>query len=80
MFTFKGKENVVTEVAKKLNVVHVLEGAEAQRGRHFSKGFVRERPIPIAGILTGLSDGKDGHPIKRGVWLLRNLLDENRNA
>src|SRR5207245_7424888 len=29
-----------------------------------------------AGILTGLSDGKDGHPIKRGVWLLRNLLDD----
>jgi mono/diheme cytochrome c family protein len=29
-----------------------------------------------AGILAGLSDGKDGHPIKRGVWLLRNLLDD----
>jgi hypothetical protein len=29
-----------------------------------------------AGILTGLSDGKDGHPIKRGVWLLRTLLDD----
>ena len=29
-----------------------------------------------AGILTGLSDGQDGHPIKRGVWLLRNLLDD----
>ena len=29
-----------------------------------------------ASILTGLSDGKDGHPIKRGMWLLRNLLDE----
>ncbi len=29
-----------------------------------------------AGILTGLSDGRDGHPIKRGVWLLRNLLDD----
>ena len=29
-----------------------------------------------ASILTGLSDGKDGHPIKRGMWLLRNLLDD----
>lgn len=29
-----------------------------------------------ASVLTGLSDGKDGHPIKRGVWLLRNLLDD----
>ncbi|MGE3804223.1 MAG: DUF1592 domain-containing protein [Gemmataceae bacterium] len=29
-----------------------------------------------AGILTGNSDGRDGHPIKRGVWLLKNLFDE----
>jgi hypothetical protein len=29
-----------------------------------------------ASILTGLSDGKDGHPVKRGMWVLRNLLDE----
>ena len=28
------------------DVVHVLQGAEAQRGRHFGKGFVRERPTP----------------------------------
>ncbi len=29
-----------------------------------------------ASVLTGLSDGRDGHPIKRGMWLLKNLLDE----
>lgn len=29
-----------------------------------------------AGILAGNSDGRDGHPIKRGMWLLKNLLDE----
>ncbi len=29
-----------------------------------------------ASVLTGTSDGHDGHPIKRGMWLLRNLLDE----
>lgn len=29
-----------------------------------------------AGILAGLSDGKDGHPVKRGVWILKNLLNE----
>jgi mono/diheme cytochrome c family protein len=29
-----------------------------------------------ASILTGLSDGRDGHPIKRGMWLLKNLFDE----
>jgi mono/diheme cytochrome c family protein len=29
-----------------------------------------------ASVLTGLSDGRDGHPIKRGMWLLKNLFDE----
>lgn len=29
-----------------------------------------------ASILTGTSDGLDGHPIKRGMWLLKNLLDD----
>jgi mono/diheme cytochrome c family protein len=29
-----------------------------------------------ASILTGTSDGTDGHPIKRGMWLLKNLFDE----
>lgn len=29
-----------------------------------------------AAILTGLSDGNDGHPIKRGMWVLKNLLDD----
>jgi hypothetical protein len=29
-----------------------------------------------ASILMGNSDGIDGHPIKRGMWLLKNLLDE----
>lgn len=28
------------------DVVHVLEGAEAQRGRHFGKGYVEARPAP----------------------------------
>ena len=29
-----------------------------------------------AAILTGNSDGVEGHPIKRGMWLVKNLLDE----
>ncbi|MDA1016531.1 MAG: DUF1592 domain-containing protein [Planctomycetota bacterium] len=29
-----------------------------------------------ASVLTGTSDGHDGHPIKRGMWLLGNLLDQ----
>ena len=28
------------------DVVHLLEGAEAQRGRHFGKGFIEGRPAP----------------------------------
>jgi len=31
-FTFKGKENVVTDVAKKVNVAHVLEGSVRKSG------------------------------------------------
>ncbi len=40
------------------------------------EGLHRGGVLTHAGILTGLSDGRDGHPIKRGVWLLRNLLDD----
>jgi hypothetical protein len=29
-----------------------------------------------ASVLTGNSDGRDGHPIKRGMWVLKNLLDD----
>lgn len=29
-----------------------------------------------AGLLAMNSDGKDSHPLKRGVWLLENLLDD----
>lgn len=29
-----------------------------------------------ASVLTGNSDGLDGHPIKRGMWLLKNLFDD----
>ncbi len=29
-----------------------------------------------AGLLAMNSDGKDSHPLKRGIWLLENLLDD----
>jgi mono/diheme cytochrome c family protein len=29
-----------------------------------------------AAVLAGTSDGVEGHPIKRGMWLVKNLLDE----
>jgi hypothetical protein len=39
-------------------------------------GLHRGGVLTHASILTGNSDGRDGHPIKRGVWLLKNLFDE----
>jgi segregation and condensation protein A len=38
------------------DVVHVLERAEAQRGRHFGKGYVSDRPAP-EGMLPELDVG-----------------------
>jgi hypothetical protein len=29
-----------------------------------------------AGLLAMNSDGKDSHPLKRGIWLLENLLND----
>jgi len=41
------------------DVVHVLEGAEAQRGRHFAKGYVESRPTPVlAPVALELSLGE----------------------
>lgn len=38
------------------DVVHVLERAEAQRGRHFARGYVPDRPAP-EGVLPALEVG-----------------------
>ena len=56
-------------------------GVSGVVGPHF-----RRVPLPAsarrggvlthASVLTGNSDGVDGHPVKRGMWLLKNLLDE----
>jgi len=56
-------------------------GVPAIQGNHF-----RRVPLPAelnrggllaqAGLLTMNSDGKDSHPVKRGVWLLTNLLND----
>jgi mono/diheme cytochrome c family protein len=39
-------------------------------------GLHRGGVLTHASVLTGNSDGRDGHPIKRGMWLLKNLFDE----
>jgi hypothetical protein len=40
------------------------------------EAYHRGGVLTQASVLTGNSDGRDGHPIKRGMWLLKNLLDE----
>lgn len=56
-------------------------GIPGVEGNHF-----RRVPLPTelnrgglltqAGLLTMNSDGEDSHPVKRGVWLLTNLLND----
>jgi hypothetical protein len=50
-------------------------------GNHFRR--VRLEPqhrrgglLTAAGLLAMNSDGKDSHPLKRGIWLLENLLND----
>ncbi len=50
-------------------------------GPHFRKVPVEPRTnrggvLTGAGILTMNSDGKDSHPLKRGVWLLERILQD----
>lgn len=39
-------------------------------------GLKRGGLLTQAGLLTMNSDGEDSHPVKRGVWLLTNLLND----
>ena len=50
-------------------------------GNHFRKvslefGDKRGGLLTQAGLLAMNSDGKDSHPLKRGIWLLENLLND----
>ena len=55
-----------------------IEGVTGPQFRRVSleSGHHRGGVLTHASVLTGTSDGSDGHPIKRGMWLLKNLLDE----
>lgn len=51
------------------------------QGNHFRRvsltlGQQRGGLLTQAGLLTMNSDGEDSHPLKRGVWLLRSLLND----
>jgi mono/diheme cytochrome c family protein len=52
-----------------------VEGATFRKVK-LDKDHHRGGLLTHASVLTGNSDGIDGHPIKRGMWLLKNLLDD----
>lgn len=50
-------------------------------GSHFQKvrlpdGDIRGGLLTQAGLLAMNSDGKDSHPLKRGIWMLESLLND----
>jgi hypothetical protein len=56
-------------------------GLEGVLGNHFRRVPIGAQPsrgglLAQAGLLAMNSDGKDSHPLKRGVWLLERLLDD----
>lgn len=56
-------------------------GITKVQGNHFRRvpspaELNRGGLLTLAGLLTMNSDGEDSHPVKRGVWLLTNLLND----
>lgn len=56
-------------------------GARDVVGNRLRRVELREEPrrgglLTQAGLLAMNSDGKDSHPLKRGVWMLQRLLDD----
>ena len=56
-------------------------GIPGVQGNHFRRISLpaeskRGGLLTQAGLLTMNSDGEDSHPVKRGVWLLTNLLND----
>lgn len=56
-------------------------GISGVQGNHFRRVSLpaelnRGGLLTQAGLLTMNSDGEDSHPVKRGVWLLTNLLND----
>ena len=56
-------------------------GIPGVQGNHFRRVSLpaeskRGGLLTQAGLLTMNSDGEDSHPVKRGVWLLTNLLND----
>ncbi len=67
-----------TCVNERLAAHYGIAGVEGPKFRKVKLDAAHHRGgvLAHASVLTGNSDGIDGHPIKRGMWLLKNLLDE----
>lgn len=67
-----------TCVNERLAAHYGITGVEGSKFRKVAldKDHHRGGVLTHASVLTGNSDGIDGHPIKRGMWLLKNLLDD----
>lgn len=78
MSIFRFLDSDFTCVNDRLAAHYGIPGVMGSKFRKVSldESLHRGGVLTHASILTGLSDGKDGHPIKRGVWVLRNLLDD----
>ncbi len=55
-----------------------LEGVQGNHFRRVSLGSQAKRGglLAQAGLLAMNSDGKDSHPLKRGIWLLKSILND----
>ncbi len=78
MSIFKFLASDFTCVNDRLAAHYGIKGVEGPKFRRvkLDAGAHRGGVLAHASVLTGTSDGTDGHPIKRGMWLLKNLLDE----
>ncbi len=67
-----------TCVNDRLAAHYGIKGVEGPKFRKVTldKEHHRGGILTHASVLTGNSDGLDGHPIKRGMWVLKNLLDD----
>ena len=78
MSIFQFLDSDFTCVNDRLAAHYGLAGVEGPKFRKvkLDKDHHRGGVLTHASVLTGNSDGSDGHPIKRGTWVLKNLLDD----
>jgi mono/diheme cytochrome c family protein len=78
MSIFQFLSSDFTCLNERLAAHYGIAGVEGPKFRKVALDKAQHRGglLTHASILTGNSDGLDGHPIKRGMWLLKNLLDD----